>query len=291
MEEKRKEEIFRGFDDDILDDKDFDEVDDEGSKENEDDNSESKETKSETTSTDSEEGSEVKGTDDETDDGAESKKLEAERNAEFAKRRRAKEEAEKKEREAKEAKIKEQARIEAELGVLKKNPYNDQPIVDKEDLEIYKIMKTIEDEGGDPIEDFPKKQAQLNRERSQRERVREEQEVARTQKIQRETQELRDAYPNLNLSELAQDKEYLDLCSEKGERWTMVEIYEHLISQREKKKSFSQEKAKTKVVNEKVKQHTKTPSSATNGTSHEDDYLEMSDEEFLERTKDSRDFF
>lgn len=67
------------------------------------------------------------------------------------------------ERQRKEAerKAKEQAKAEREAyfkGIKRalgdKNPYTDKPIVDDEDLEEYEIMKKLDEEGKDPVEDF-----------------------------------------------------------------------------------------------------------------------------------------
>lgn len=294
MEEKNKE-VFRGFDDDILYDEDFEEETEEETEDKDVGSPESDEETKESTTDSTETDTNAKGEEEveEEDKKAEDEKSkEAKRNAEFAKRRRAKEEQDKKEREAKEAEIREKAKVEAELGILKKNPYTDEPIKDAQDLEIYKIMKGIEDEGGDPVNDLPKKIAEINRARFAKDQEEKSKAKARQTKIKEETDELINTYPNLDLAKLSEDKEFLDLCEKKGDRWTMTEIYEHLETKRERSKNKEIEENKKKEVKEKATKMSKTPSSNADGNlPSPDDYLNMSDEEFLEKTKDSRDFF
>jgi trichohyalin len=290
MEEKNKKEVFNGFDDILFADDFEDEELENESEEN--GNSEDEENESSNATETEEETPAESETEEEVDEEAERKKLEAQKNSEFAKRRRAREEAEKKEREAKEEKIRENAKTEAELGILKTNPFTDEPIKDKQDLEVYKIMKAIEDEGGDPINDLPKRLAQINRQREEKTAEEQKKSNERTEKINRETKELLEAYPKLDPADLAQDKEYLNLCEEKGGRWTMLEVYEHLLNKREKDASDSQKNKKEEVVKQNAKKVNKTPSSTPNGSGNSsDDYLNMSDEDFLEISKKKGDFF
>ena len=78
-------------------------------------------------------------------------------NKENAERRIA--EKQKKEQEKKAKEERDKIERDAYLKGLKralgdKNPYTDKPIVDEEDLEEYEIMKKLEEQGKDPIEDF-----------------------------------------------------------------------------------------------------------------------------------------
>ena len=296
MEEKnKKNEEFNGFEDILFDD-DFeedesDETKDDDSDENEDE-TEGKDKKD--TKSDSAEDDEVE--DDNAEDEPSQEDLEKqkakERNAEFARRRREREAKERAKREAEEARIKAEATKEAELNANKVNTYTDEPIKDEADLEVFKLMKEIDDQGGDPINDLPRHIAQRNRDKIRKEKEETEKANARTKKIQDETSELVAAYPDLDTSELAEDKEYIKLCTEKGDRWTMLEIYEYLQVKREKSANDAKKKAKDKALDKKAKTLNKSPSSDKNGNaSDEHDYLNMTEEEFRNVTKHDADFF
>lgn len=102
-------------------------------------------------------------------------------NKENAERRIAEKQRKEQERKAKaQAEEKKKAEREAYLRGIKralgdKNPYTDKPIVDDEDLEEYEIMKKLDEEGKDPIEDFAdyikeqKRQAKKQEETSKKE--------------------------------------------------------------------------------------------------------------------------
>ena len=99
-------------------------------------------------------GSEKKEAEGATNEGAKEKapKQDSAKNAEFARKRR---EAEKEEAVKK-------ARVDAIKEVLGTNPYTKKPIEDADDVEEYLLMKQIENDGKDPIADYPeyvKKQA------------------------------------------------------------------------------------------------------------------------------------
>lgn len=283
MDEKNQ---FRGFYDDIVLPEDFEEDEEEA-----DDNVEDEASKEEETSEDETETTDVKGEKEEveTEEEKTAEETEAERNAKFAEKRRAKEA---KEREAREAKIKEAAKLEVKLGIIKENPYTNKPVKDEEDLKIYELMKEIDESGGDPINDLPERIAADNRKLAEERRAKEAEEVNRQNKTNEEVKELSKAYPELNLMELSKDNEYLQLCESKGGRWTMLECYEYLVSKREKQKTAEKAKEEDETVKEGSKKVTKVPSS-TNGKKHSSqNYLEMTDEEYIELQKqNNKDFF
>jgi len=77
-----------------------------------------------------------------------------------AERRIAEKQRKEQERRAKElAEEKKKAEREAYLKGIKmalgdRNPYTDKPIIDEEDLEEYEIMKKLDEQGKDPVEDY-----------------------------------------------------------------------------------------------------------------------------------------
>lgn len=322
MEEKEKKEFFNGFDDDILDPKDF-EDDEEGTDDgegNHDDKGDdkSKSGKPDDKSNPKQEGAEgsvktdsAEGDGGEGDNGGlntddEAKKAEAEKNAKFAEMRRKREAEEKAakeeaERLAREAKIKEAAKLEAELGVIKTNPYTEKPITDEEDLRIYKIQKDIADRGGDPMADLPSELAKIERERNAKAKASAEEEAKKSQAIQekaaKEVNELREKYPNLNTADLAKDPVWLQVSDGKTGRLTLTEIYEYLyVPAKEKAEAEGNNKPNGEPDKTQIdangKKITKVPSSNSNGGKTSKGYLEMSDEEYLKQEADnSTDFF
>lgn len=216
----------------------------------------------------------------EEDDEAAKKAAEAKKNSDFAEKRRAKEAQER------EAKLKKEAKTQAELEVIKKNPYTEEPIEDEEDLKVYKLMKEIDDEGGDPIADLPKRIAKIERDKVKAE-------TEKANKIKEEVADLRRAYPDVDMRALGNDQELLDLADEKQGRWTLTECYEYLTMKRAKAEAKKEEQKEDKSVKENAKKVTKVPSSNSNGGKKETstDYMEMSDEEFLKLQKNNGDFF
>lgn len=287
-------EEFNGFDDDIFSPEEFvedEEIEDESEPngngeqvEQEDDNSQTEE--------ETEEQAEVQE-ESETDEKA---KAEAEKNAHYARLRRQREAEEKELKEKKEKEIREAAKLEAELGIIKKNPYTEEPIVDEEDLRIYKLQKAIEEKGGDPITDLPKAIAEENRKIAQERKAQAEQNQATQAQLAQQANELFEKYPEA-IGTAQDDQELLDLMSEKSGRWTMTECYEYLQMTRKNtqatKTKAETEETKAKVVKETTNKISKTPSSQSNGgKASKDDYLAMTDEEYLKQeAENNTDFF
>ena len=110
------------------------------------------------------EDNEDESTDSTDDENAKTQKKKEEeqkkKNSEFARRRREKEEADRK---AREQKLMAQAKTQGKLEMIKTNPYTRESIEDEEDLKIYEIQKQLDDEGLDPLNDLPKRLAEIKR--------------------------------------------------------------------------------------------------------------------------------
>ena len=208
---------------------------------------------------------------------------EKEKNAKAAERRRRREKAEK-ERAEREAKIREDATLKAELGILKVNPYTDEPIEDAEDLKIYKIQKELDDEGKDPVNDLPKRLAENARKAAKEAKEREESEQRAKQdidnKVKQEIEEFRKKYPNVNLPELAKDKLFLECLNGRAGRWTQVEIYELYLNRKAQEAQKAEEEAKKELVEKGAKKLSNPPSATSAGSSPQKTLEEMSKEEF-----------
>lgn len=274
MEEKKP----NGESNELLNPDDFDENKTNGAEENDNSSTEGDEN-SKSTSSDGKSAEELE------------KEKEAKKNAQFAEMRRqkeAKEKAEKEEAEriAREQKIRDEATLKAELGILKKNPYTEEPIVDEDDLFIYKLQKELDDEGKDPVTDLPKKIAEYNRNAK---KVAEQKANAEAkaksdidQKIANEVNELRNKYPDVNTAELAKDPLFREILDGKVGRWSQLEIYEYyLVKKAEAEKNKADKDNKT-IIEENGKKITKTPSSSASGRHTPKSVESMTEEEFRE---------
>ena len=266
MEDEKKkveEEAKKVDDDDILDEDDFEEDEEiEDEEDGEDD---------------------TKTSDDEASKAKEEEEAEKQKNAKAAERRRQREK-EQREREAREAKIREEATVKAELGILKVNPYTDEKIEDNEDLKIYKIQKQLDDEGLDPVNDLPKRLAQLARKEAKEKAEKTEREEKERkeidEKVNKEISELRQKYPKLNLAELAKDELFKECMSGRAGRWTQVEIYELYLQKKAAMNKKVEDNKAEKIAEEGAKKLSNPPSSTARGSSPQKTVEEMSREEF-----------
>jgi hypothetical protein len=214
----------------------------------------------------------------------EKKKQLAEKNRKFAEERRKREAEEKKKRELEE--VRKQAKLEAELGIIKKNTYTDKPIRDEEDLKIFKIQQELEEKGLDPIADLPERLAEINRQNAKLEKEKLEESNKETKRIQDGVKNLRKAYPNLNFSELSKDTEFTDFATPRLERgMDLVDIYEFYQAV---KKNKADETKNKDLINKGAKDLTSTPSSQKSNSGKKQKTLEeMTDEEFKEFYKEN----
>ena len=132
-------------------------------------------------------------------------------NAEFARRRREKEKAEEKAKQELEF-------YKREIGL---NPWTEQPIEDADDIAEYRLMKQIEKEGGDPINDYAKRLKLQRKEKKEQKETKasnvsfseltEEQKQAR---VNEEITEFSSQYPDVNVSELFANEGFIDFAGE-----------------------------------------------------------------------------
>ena len=259
MENEKDEELF--------DPKDFEELMDDDSTDGKEEESEDSEDES-TESTESEKAKTQSKEDEET----------KKKNSEFARKRREKEERERKSREEK---IKEDAKLEGKLEVIKTNPYTREPIEDAEDLKIYEIQKELDDEGLDPVNDLGKRLAEINRKKIKEETEKAKAKEEEDKKFEEDMSDFRKAFPNVSLDDLINDKEFLEFATKDGRkgRWSTKEIY--YVYQLEKNNSAKKKEAMTdKVASDVAKKMTKNPSSTPSGNIPPKTVENMTQEEF-----------
>ena len=179
-------------------------------------------------------------------DSNEKPKQSKEKNKEFAEKRRAeKHRAE-----------------ETELKVLKeyvgKNPYTGDPIETLRDVKVYKTMKQIEKNGGDPIQDYHK-YAGLEEQQAI------DSEKARAEKIAKEVDEFRSAHPDVDLNNLNQDKDFMKFANKLIGKVPLVDVYDAYSSIKNDITANAEETAKKEIARKIAKENTSTGSLSTVG--------------------------
>lgn len=138
-------QLFAGDDDDPNDELNLDDFDDE----------------------EDEEENKNKGDDTKTDEEKEKEKQTRKKNAEEARKRREKEQKEAIEKAREEGYQK--GLSEGKRGALKVNTFTGEPIEDDIDVANFELMQKLKDEGKDPLKDFAKAKAALEREKKSKE--------------------------------------------------------------------------------------------------------------------------
>lgn len=197
--------------------------------------------------TDTETEEEVKKTETEETKGKEEKpKQSKEQNKAFAEKRRA------------EKNLKE----EAELKVLKeyvgKNPYTNEPIETLRDVKVYKTMKQIDKDGGDPLMDYHK-YAGLEEQRAL------DNEKAKTENVKNDVKEFIKAYPKVDLNELRKDDNFVQFSNKMIGKVPLKDIYEAYESLSGGLKTKAEESAKQEIAKKIAKEQTSVGNLATSG--------------------------
>lgn len=201
------------------------------------------EVEQEFTDTDAEEGESESN---ESEVKEEKPKQSKEKNKEFAEKRRAE-------------KLKAE---ETELKVLKeyvgKNPYTGEPIETLRDVKVYKTMKNIEKQGGDPIQDYHKyagleEQQAIDNEKS------------KTERIKKDVDDFRKAYPDVNLNELNNDKDFVKFSDKLLGKVSLKDVYEAYSSIKGDIKAVAEETAKKDIAKKIAKENTSVGSLSATG--------------------------
>lgn len=180
-------------------------------------------------------------------DGKEDKpKQSKEKNKEFAEKRRAEK----------------QRAEETELKVLKefvgKNPYTNEPIETLRDVKVYKTMKQIEKNGGDPIQDYHKYAGMEEQKAIDNEKT-------RTENIKKDVEEFRKAFPDVNLNDLQQDKDFVKFSNKLLGKVSLKDVYEAYNSVRDGVKANAEETAKKEIARKIAKDNSSAGNLATSG--------------------------
>ena len=182
----------------------------------------------------------------EKDNGESAKKAAqtAEQNAEFARKRREAETQEKL------SKAKEEARISAIAEAVGTNPWTKEPITDAEDVEQYLLMKKIEKDGGDPIQDFPKYSKRANAERA----VNAKAEADKVVSQKKDIEDFKAKHPDVDLQTLAKDTDFDDFCDGRLGSKSLSDIYDQYTALKARIEGSVQKQAKEAAISVKAKE-------------------------------------
>lgn len=176
-----------------------------------------------------------------------------EKNKEFAERRRAEV----------------AAKEEAELSVLKeylgKNPYTNEPIETLRDVKVYKTMRQIEKNGGDPIGDYHK-YAGIDEQKAIDEKK------TRTESIKRDVEDFKTAYPDVDLRELSKDKDFVAFSNKLLGKISLKEVYDAYSGVKSGIKTKAEETAKHEIARKLAKDKTSAGNLATSGDANAPKY-------------------
>lgn len=170
----------------------------------------------------------------------------------------------------------ERGRLEAYKG--KMNPYTNTEIKDLTDVEVYEDMFKIAEEGGDPLKDYASYSADKKREEA---RIKQE-ESERQAKAEKDIDDFQKKYPDVNLSDLFKNENFLDYAE--GKDKSLVDVYDSYMKFITGFRNKGIETAKKTIANS-----ISSPGSLSNGSENVVDYATMPKEEFekvVARVKD-----
>ena len=170
----------------------------------------------------------------------------------------------------------ERGRLEAYKG--KMNPYTNTEIKDLTDVEVYEDMFKIAEEGGDPLKDYASYSADKKREEA---RIKQE-ESERQAKAEKDIDDFQKKYPDVNLSDLFKNENFLDYAE--GKDKSLVDVYDSYMKFITGFRNKGIETAKKTIANS-----ISSPGSLSNGSETVVDYATMPKEEFekvVARVKD-----
>lgn len=170
----------------------------------------------------------------------------------------------------------ERGRLEAYKGKI--NPFTGTKIADLTDAEVYEDMYKISESGGDPLKDYASYIADKRREDA---RINKEQEERQT-KAQNEVDDFNNKYPNVNLTELLNDEQFIDYAE--GKNKSLTEVYESY-----KKFTTAFRNKGVEIAKKTIANKISSPGSVSSNSETVVDYATMSKEEFekvVSRVKD-----
>lgn len=164
--------------------------------------------------------------------------------------------------------------IEAVGGV---NPYNGEQLKDKADVDEYLIMKELDKQGRDPIADYAKavkekKKAQVETERTEKNRV-------------QELSEFSDKYPNVNVTELLKDERFCKFAGQRVKYERLANVYGDYLTFTNEIDATVDRKAQIKAKAAVAKAKASPGSLTGSGDLPKISYADMSDNDFEKKLR------
>lgn len=184
------------------------------------------------------------------------------------------------EREAKEEAIRK--RIEQESyrkGIVDAvggvNPYTHEEIKDEADIDEYLLMRKLEKEGKDPIEDYASAVKGEKRAKAK------EAEAEKNRKA--EVQEFAERFPNVDMTALLQDQRFGKFAGKRVQNESLANVYADYLEFTQGEEAVIERKAAVKVKQAEMKRRTSPGSLKGNGEPAKLSYADMSSEEFKKK--------
>lgn len=181
------------------------------------------------------------------------------------------------EREAKEKAIREKIErdsyrkgiVDAVGGV---NPYTNEAITDDADIDEYLLMKKLEKEGKDPIEDYAAAVKGEKREKAEKAK-------AESKRVE-ELAEFADKYPNVDVAALLQDAKFGKFAGKRVQHESLANVYADYLEFTGNESAEIEKKAVVKAKTAAMKKKASPGSLVGNGDAAKVSYADMSEKEF-----------
>lgn len=205
--------------------------------------------------------------DDETADAVE--EVAENKSASQAEKRRQREEREKEIREKIERESYRKGIVDAVGGV---NPYTGEKIQDEADVDEYLLMKKLEKEGKDPIEDYAAAVKGEKREKAEKAK-------AESKRVE-ELTEFADKYPNVDVSALLQDAKFGKFAGKRVQHESLADVYADYLEFTGAESAEIEKKAAVKAKTAEMKRRASPGSLVGNGDAAKVSYADMSEKDF-----------
>ena len=152
------------------------------------------------------------------------------------------------------------------------NPYTNEAIVDDADIDEYLLMKKLEKEGKDPIEDYAtavkgEKRAQAEKAKAEKQRV-------------EELTEFANKYPSVDVAALLQDAKFVKFAGKRVQHESLANVYADFLEFTDGANAEVEKRAVVKAKTAEMKKRASPGSLVGNGDAAKLSYADMSKDEF-----------
>jgi hypothetical protein len=152
------------------------------------------------------------------------------------------------------------------------NPYTGEKIQDEADIDEYLLMKKLEKEGKDPIEDYAAAVKGEKREKAEKAK-------AESKRVE-ELTEFADKYPNVDVSALLQDSKFGKFAGKRVQHESLAEVYADYLEFTGNESAEIEKKAAVKAKTAEMKKKASPGSLVGNGDAAKVSYADMSEKDF-----------